>query len=141
MSAGRQLARRLAPTVYLYSLTRDVPGVPAAELYGAVLGPGDDANWLQKALDGLEGWLLAPARRCPRLPVLHRGQSCQADPGSRNGDQRLESSRTGDEDLVRAIQGRRAEGPSGLGGLQGPGQRRRLAGDLALGRLRRRPRS
>jgi len=60
MSTGRQLARRLATTVYLYSLTRDVPGVPAAELYGAVLGPGDDANWLQKALDGLEGccWYL-----------------------------------------------------------------------------------
>lgn len=57
---GRNLARRLATTIYLYSLTRDVPGVPAAELYGAVLAPGDDANWLQKALDGLESscWYL-----------------------------------------------------------------------------------
>jgi hypothetical protein len=55
-----QFASRLATTVYLYSLTRDLPGVPAAELYGAVLGPRDDANLLQKALDGLEGscWYL-----------------------------------------------------------------------------------
>ena len=54
------MATRLATTVYLYSLTRDVPGVPAAELYGAVLSPGDDTNLLQKALDVLEGtcWYL-----------------------------------------------------------------------------------
>src|SRR5258707_14319444 len=60
MSTGRQLARRLATTVYLYSLTRDVPGVRADELYVAVLDPGDDANWLQRSLDGLEGccWYL-----------------------------------------------------------------------------------
>jgi len=57
---GNGLGRRLASTVYLYSLTRDVPGVPAAELYGAVLSPGDDPNLLQKALDGLENscWYL-----------------------------------------------------------------------------------
>lgn len=57
---GAQYARRLATTVYLYSLTRDVPGVPAAELYGASLAPGDDPNLLQKALDALEGacWYL-----------------------------------------------------------------------------------
>lgn len=57
---GGNLARRLATTIYLYSLTRDVPGVPAAELYGAVLAPGDDANLVQKALDGLESscWYL-----------------------------------------------------------------------------------
>jgi hypothetical protein len=57
---GTGYARRLATTVYLYSLTRDVPGVPASELYGAVLAPDDDPNLLQKALDGLEGscWYL-----------------------------------------------------------------------------------
>ena len=57
---GSDLASRLATTIYLYSLTRDVPGVPAAELYGAVLSPGDDVNLLQKALDGLESscWYL-----------------------------------------------------------------------------------
>jgi hypothetical protein len=57
---GSTYARRLAITVYLYSLTRDVPGVPAAELFGAVLSPGDDVNFLQKALDGLESacWYL-----------------------------------------------------------------------------------
>jgi len=57
---GSDLASRLATTVYLYSLTRDVPGVSAAELYGAVLSPGDDFNLLQKALDVLEGscWYL-----------------------------------------------------------------------------------
>jgi hypothetical protein len=57
---GSGYARRLATGIYLYSLTRDVPGVPAAELYGATLAPDDDANLLQKALDGLEGacWYL-----------------------------------------------------------------------------------
>jgi Protein of unknown function (DUF499) len=57
---GAQYARRLASAIYLYSLTRDVPGVSAAELYSSVLAPGDDTNLLQKALDGLEGacWYL-----------------------------------------------------------------------------------
>jgi len=57
---GGTYARRLATGTYLYSLTRDVPGVPAAELYGATLAPGDDPNLLQKALDGLESacWYL-----------------------------------------------------------------------------------
>jgi hypothetical protein len=57
---GSTYGRRLATGIYLYSLTRDVPGVPAAELYGATLAPGDDPNLLQKALDGLEGacWYL-----------------------------------------------------------------------------------
>lgn len=57
---GSGYARRLATGIYLYSLTRDVPGVPAAELYGATLAPDDDPNLLQKALDGLEGgcWYL-----------------------------------------------------------------------------------
>jgi hypothetical protein len=51
---GGRYARRLATAIYLYSLTRDVPGVSAAELYGATLTPGDDWNLLQKALDELE---------------------------------------------------------------------------------------
>lgn len=57
---GGSYARQLATGIYLYSLTKDVPGVPAAELYGATLAPGDDPNLLQKALDGLESacWYL-----------------------------------------------------------------------------------
>jgi hypothetical protein len=57
---GASYGRRLATAVYLYSLTREVPGVPASELYGAVLAPGDDPNLLVKALDTLEGncWYL-----------------------------------------------------------------------------------
>lgn len=57
---GTRYARRLATGIYLYSLTRDVPGVPAAELHGATLVPGDDPNLMQKALDTLEGacWYL-----------------------------------------------------------------------------------
>lgn len=51
---GAQYGRRLATAVYLYSLTRDVPGVQPPELFGASLVPGDDPNLLQKALDGLE---------------------------------------------------------------------------------------
>ena len=57
---GGHYARRLATTIYLYSLTRDVPGVQVAELYGAVLEPSDDPNLLQRALDQLEqtAWYL-----------------------------------------------------------------------------------
>jgi hypothetical protein len=57
---GVSYARRLATAAYLYSLTRDVPGVPAGELFGAVLMPGDDANLIVRALDGLEAecWYL-----------------------------------------------------------------------------------
>ncbi|EQD81037.1 hypothetical protein B1A_00252, partial [mine drainage metagenome] len=51
---GAPYARRLATTAYLYSLTRDVPGVPAGELCGSVLAPNDDANLVVKALDELE---------------------------------------------------------------------------------------
>ncbi|KWW98639.1 hypothetical protein LI90_266 [Carbonactinospora thermoautotrophica] len=51
---GSRYGRRLATAIYLYSLTRDVPGVPVAELYGAVLAPGDDPNLMQRALEGLE---------------------------------------------------------------------------------------
>jgi hypothetical protein len=50
---GSMYARRLATTIYLYSLTRDVPSITAAELFGATLSPGTDANVLQKALDSL----------------------------------------------------------------------------------------
>ncbi|REE63396.1 uncharacterized protein DUF499 [Streptomyces sp. 3212.3] len=57
---GASYARRLATATYLYSLTRDVPGVQPPELFGAALVPGDDPNLLQKALDGLESdcWYL-----------------------------------------------------------------------------------
>jgi hypothetical protein len=57
---GAPYARRLATTAYMYSLTRDVPGVPAAALVGAVLAPGDDPSVITKALDNLEGsaWFL-----------------------------------------------------------------------------------
>lgn len=57
---GHTYARRLATSIYLYSLTRDVPGVPSTELFGAVLAPGDDSNLMQRSLDGLEAtcWYL-----------------------------------------------------------------------------------
>lgn len=57
---GAPYGRRLATAAYLFSLTRDVPGVAASDLYGAVLAPGDDANLIVKALDGLENtcWYL-----------------------------------------------------------------------------------
>jgi hypothetical protein len=57
---GAPFARRLATAIYCYSLTRDVPGVSAAEVFAAVLSPGDDPNLLQRALDGLESscWYL-----------------------------------------------------------------------------------
>jgi len=51
---GTPYGRRLATAAYLFSLTRDVPGVSASDLYAAVLSPGDDANLIVKALDGLE---------------------------------------------------------------------------------------
>ncbi|WP_138732028.1 DUF499 domain-containing protein [Modestobacter excelsi] len=57
---GTPYARRLATAAYLFSLTREVPGVAASDLYGAVLTPGDDQNLIIKALDGLENscWYL-----------------------------------------------------------------------------------
>ncbi|HZL06274.1 MAG TPA: hypothetical protein VFE45_12815, partial [Coriobacteriia bacterium] len=57
---GTPYGRRLATAAYLFSLTRDVPGVAASDLYGAVLAPGDDPNLIVKALDGLEStcWYL-----------------------------------------------------------------------------------
>lgn len=51
---GTGYARRLATAAYLYSLTIDVPGVPAGELCGSVLSPGDDPNLITRALDRLE---------------------------------------------------------------------------------------
>lgn len=51
---GAPYASRLATTAYLYSLTADVPGVPAPDLLGAVLAPGDDPGVVTKAMDQLE---------------------------------------------------------------------------------------
>lgn len=47
-------ARRLATTIYLYSLTRETPGITAATAYAAVLAPGTDSNVLQRALSELD---------------------------------------------------------------------------------------
>ncbi|MFI7552159.1 DUF499 domain-containing protein [Micromonospora sediminimaris] len=57
---GAPYGRRLATAAYLFSLTRNVPGVPASDLYAAVLAPSDDPNLLVKALDNLESacWYL-----------------------------------------------------------------------------------
>ena len=57
---GGNVARRLATAVYLFSLTQDVPGVPAPELLASVLVPGEDGNLALKALDALEkeAWYL-----------------------------------------------------------------------------------
>lgn len=51
---GAPYASRLASAIYLYSLTIEIPGVPAPELIGSVLAPGDDSGILTKALDQLE---------------------------------------------------------------------------------------
>lgn len=68
---GTSAATRLATTAYLWSLTRDVPGVPASTLIGGVLTPGDDANVLTKALDNLEAsaWYLHCDARGYRFSV------------------------------------------------------------------------
>lgn len=68
---GAPFARRLAITAYMYSLTRDVPGVPATALIGAVLAPGDDPNVIAKALDNLENsaWYLHTDARGYRFSV------------------------------------------------------------------------
>jgi hypothetical protein len=64
-------AKRLATTAYLYSLTRDVPGVSAPVLVGSVLAPGDDPNVIVKALDSLEAsaWYLHVDARGYRFSV------------------------------------------------------------------------
>lgn len=68
---GTSAATRLATTAYLWSLTRDVPGVPASTLIGGVLTPGDDPNVLTKALDNLEAsaWYLHCDARGYRFSV------------------------------------------------------------------------
>jgi hypothetical protein len=86
---GAPYARRLATTAYLYSLTRDVPGVPAATLLGAVLTPGDDPNVVTKALDNLEAsaWYLHTDVRGfrfsvePSLAKLVQEAESQVTPG------------------------------------------------------------
>jgi Protein of unknown function (DUF499) len=71
MPAGTKYARRLATATYLYSLTRDVPGVPAPDLIGSVFAPGDDINLIVKALDELEksAWYLHTDGRGYRFSV------------------------------------------------------------------------
>jgi len=61
MGSGRPYAKWLATTAYLWSLTRDVPGVPAGTLVGDVLAPGDDPNVIDKTLKNLEqtAWYLS----------------------------------------------------------------------------------
>ncbi len=68
---GTSAAKRLATTAYLWSLTRDVPGVQASTLIGGVLTPGDDPNVLAKALDNLEAsaWYLHCDARGYRFSV------------------------------------------------------------------------
>lgn len=57
---GAGYARKIATAAYLYSLTREVPGVAASTLIGSVLAPGDDPNVISKALENLEetAWYL-----------------------------------------------------------------------------------
>lgn len=57
---GAPYGRQLATTIYLYSLTRDTPGITAAMAYAAVLAPGTDVNVLQRALHRLDSscWYL-----------------------------------------------------------------------------------
>jgi hypothetical protein len=52
-SGGPPLAERLATTVFLYSLTKDTPGVSEGAALGAVLEPSTDPNRLLKALEDL----------------------------------------------------------------------------------------
>jgi hypothetical protein len=70
---GVPYARRLAVTIYLYSLTNDVPGIPAPALLGAVLAPGDDPNLLARSLDALE-------HACWYLHVDDRGYRFATEP-------------------------------------------------------------
>ena len=63
---GAPFGRRLATTVYLYSLTNEAPGISAPDLTGAVLAPGDDHNLIARSLDELE-------RTCWYLHVDQRG--------------------------------------------------------------------
>jgi hypothetical protein len=69
---GSPFGRRLATTAYLYSLTSEVPGIPAPDLLGAVLAPGDDHNVIARSLDGLE-------QSCWYLHVDERGYRFSAE--------------------------------------------------------------
>jgi hypothetical protein len=138
---GTPYGRRLATAAYLFSLTRDVPGVAASDLYGAVLAPGDDPNLIVKALDGLENtcWYLHAYMRGYRFST--RGQPRPARPGGRGEDPRQQGPRASHQGPLRAVQGLRTQGAHGLGGREGPGQQRgRIPRRLPLARLRRRPR-
>jgi hypothetical protein len=89
MGAAAPYAQRLATTIYLWSLTRDVPGVPAGTLLGSVLCPEDDPNVIGKALDELErsAWYLSVDVRGYRfsteasLPKLIQEAETQVLPG------------------------------------------------------------
>lgn len=48
---GGHYAQNLATTIYYWSLTRDIPGVPESELLGSVLAPGDDVNQYLRGLE------------------------------------------------------------------------------------------
>jgi hypothetical protein len=52
-AGGAPLAERVGTTVFLYSLTKDTPGVPEGGALGAVLEPDTDPNRLLKALEDL----------------------------------------------------------------------------------------
>jgi hypothetical protein len=52
-AGGPPLAERLATTVFLYSLTKDTPGVPEGGALGSVLEPSTDPNRLLKSLEDL----------------------------------------------------------------------------------------
>ena len=86
---GGSFASQLATAAYLFSLTHDVPGVPASTLLGSVLSPGDDPNLLTKALDELEAsaWYLHVDVRGyrfsvePSLVKLIQEHEAQVTPG------------------------------------------------------------
>jgi hypothetical protein len=89
MAVSAPYAQRLATTIYVWSLTRDVPGVPAGTLVGSVLCPDDDPNVILKALDELErsAWYLSVDVRGYRfsteasLPKLIQEAETQVLPG------------------------------------------------------------
>lgn len=82
---GGPFARRLATTAYLWSLTKDIPGVPTADLLASVLAPGEDPNVVTKALDKLDdscwylhadarGWRFTTEASLTKLIQEHRSQ-------------------------------------------------------------------
>jgi len=94
MAAAAPYAERLATTIYLWSLTRDVPGVPVGTLLGSVLCSEDDPNVIVKALDELErsAWYLSVDVRGYRfsteasLPKLIQEAETQVLPGRIKGE-------------------------------------------------------